>query len=553
MSMLQRILSSKVLRQPQPHKFTRNVARLQHQHQHLQSAHYVQLLLQLQHTDCLYKNRPDLVQQQHTTRCKNLDIGFRRLREIYLKNFCLGKQSINSFQQTFNDHSLQQKRFMVTFDTFRRENSHVASAIRRMVQAAPDITLQVERINLVGCNNILPYQLESCLNRSIIRIKVLTHVDTISEEALRHQLAYVEEQERLKYPPSSNKYPTAIIALNLHAVEKQKELHLLQDCIFGASQVVHNNQVWVCGSPNSGKSSLILPLTKDRTIAVKNKKAYHLPKISQRAGMTLGIKKHVMVSSPLSSAYASEVTLIDMPGLRPQIDDPRTPAALMFAARVTETFPNYQEICHNDHILQLQLEACNRHEILTKQYAYYIQEAQKLKSSLSKTTKSASSSQTQPPPQDEPLLTNIVNEKNPLQHIRPDYVDLFRLQNGATNDPKILRTAAQKVITPCTDKKIMTKFHQFDCGGCVFTPNHKYHSALINHAINMRFHYGSPIIFMNDAAVRLVDVHHGRVTEFDPTSSKSYLDDDDGNDDDLDVEILEDFESDPRRATGSRR
>ena len=181
MEMLQRILSSKVLRQPQPHKFTRNVARLQHQHQHLQSPHYFQL--QLQHTGCLYNNRPDLVRQQHNSRCNSLDIGFGRLREIYLKNYCLGKKPINSFQQTFNDHSLQQKRFMVTFDTFKRENSHVASAIRRMVEASPDITLQVERINLIGCNNILPYQLENCISKSIIRIKVLTHVDTISEEA----------------------------------------------------------------------------------------------------------------------------------------------------------------------------------------------------------------------------------------------------------------------------------------------------------------------------------------------------------------------------------
>ena len=467
------------------------------------------------------------------------------MQEIHFKCFDLGKKLINSFQQPHNDHLLLQKRFMVSFETFKRENSHVASAIRRMVEASPDTTLQVERINLIGCSNLLPYQLESCLSRSIVRIKVLTHVDTISEEALRHQLAYVEEQERLKYPPSSNKYPTAIIAVNLNAVDKQKELRLLQDCIFGASEVVHNNQIWVCGSPNSGKSSLILPLTKDRTMSVKNKKAYHLPKISQRAGMTLGIKKHVMVSNPLSSMYASEVTLHDMPGLRPNIDDPRTPAALMFAARVTETFPHYQEICQNDHIIQLQLEACNRHAILTKQYAYYIQEAQRQISSSSKTNRSTSSTS----PQEETLLTNILDEKNPLQHIKPDYVDLFKLKNGATNDPSILRAAAQKVIPMCTDKKILTKFHNFDCGGCVFTPNHKYHSALINHAVNMRFHYGSPIIYMNDSAVRLVDVHHGRVTEFDPTSSKSYLDDDDGNDDDLDVEVLEDFESTPRRAS----
>jgi 50S ribosome-binding GTPase len=543
MERLQRIISSKILRLPPPPTITLSWNVSQQQPHLLYSRNF-----------CSSYDRFVLVRQQYTLQRKSFSTSdsSSSLRKFHKILFYPGKRPINSLEQTHND---QQKRCMVTFETFRRENSHVASAIRRMVQAAPDITLQVERINLVGCNNVLPYQLENCIGRSIVRIKVLTHVDIISEEALRHQLAYVEEQERLKFPPSSNKYPTAIIAVNLTGVEKQKELRLLQDCIFGASEVVQNNQVWVCGSPNSGKSSLILPLTKDRTMTVKNKKAYHLPKVSQRAGMTLGIKKHVMTSSPLSSMFASEVTLHDTPGLRPFLDDPRTPAALMFAARVTETFPNYQEICDNDRILQLQLEACNRHEILTKQYAYYIQEARKQRSSSSTPTKSksASASQLQPPSQQqeqpEALRTNIIDEKNPLQHIRPAYVDLFKLKDGATNDPRVLRTAAHKVISSCTDKKIMTKFHQFDCGGCIFTPNHPYHSALINHAVNMRFHYGSPIIYMNDAAVRLVDVHHGRVTAFDPRSSKSYLHDDDGNDDDLDVEILEDFESNPRRAS----
>ena len=549
MERLQRILSSKILlNPPQPLKFLWNDSLQQH---HLLSPKCYQLQQELSNCNSVVR-----VSQQRALKCKTLPTGSSRLRKFRAVNrsYFPGKQPIISSEQKYNNHIVQQKRFMVTFDTFKRENTHVASAIRRMVQAAPDITLQVERINLVGCNHLLPIQLENCINRSIVRIKVLTHVDTISEEALRHQLAYVEEQERLRFPPSSNKYPTAIIAVHLTAVDKAKELRLLQDCIFGASEVVHNNQVWVCGSPNSGKSSLILPLTKDRTMAVKNKKAFHLPKISQRAGMTLGIKKHVMTSNPLSSNFISEVTLHDTPGLRPFIDDPRTPAALMFAARVTETFPNYQEICDNDRILQLQLEACNRHEILTKQYGYYIQEARKQRAASFDTAKSkpasASASQLQPPlTSQEELLTNIIDEKNPLKHIRPAYVDLFNLQDGATNDPRVLRTAAHKAISGATDKKIMGKFHNFDCGGCIFTPSHKYHSALMNHAVNMRFHYGSPIMYMNEAAVRLVDVHHGRATAFDPTSRKSFMDEDDGNDDDLDVEVLEDFENNPRRAS----
>ena len=417
--------------------------------------------------------------------------------------------------------SSPQKR-SVSEKTFIRENAHIASAIRRMMEAQPNITMQVERINLVGCTGLLPYQLENMISNSIVRIKVLTHVDTLSEEALRHQLAYVEEQEKMKFPASKNKYPTAIIAVNLTVVDKQKDLRLLQEAIFGASQLASNNQVWVCGSPNSGKSSLILPLTKQRTITVRNKKSYHLPKISQRAGMTLGIKKHVMESSD-AAMFHTECTLHDMPGIRPRMDDPRTPVALMFAARVSETFPNYHEVCHNDLILQLQLESCNRHELLTYQYGEYMKEVPHPIPSGGPSTGIAEPLRPMPLPYD---------ETNPLQHIRPDYVGLFNLKGGATNDPRVLRTAAQKVIPSCTDKKIMTKFHHFDCGGMVFTPTHKYHHILKNFACSMKFHYGSPIIYMNDAAVRLVDIHHGRAFDFEPNGTDRFSDDeeDDPND-----------------------
>jgi 50S ribosome-binding GTPase len=439
---------------------------------------------------------------------------------------------------------LQQQKRYVSEQTFIRENTHISSAVRRMLEAAPDITLQVERINVVGCTNLLPYQVENAISNSILRIKVLTHVDTISEAALRHQLAYVEEQERLKYPPSKNKYPTAVVAVNLAVVEKQKELRLLQDAIFGATQLANNNQVWVCGSPNSGKSSLILPLTKNRTMTVRNKRAYHLPKISQRAGMTLGIKKHVMESNSSSSMFHIEATLHDMPGLRPRLEDPRTPAALMFAARVSETFPNYQELCHNDHILQLQLEACNRHEILTKQYTQYMNDAAEAAKGPSIQLN------LNPPGKDMPphALPPVFDEKNPLQDIEPAYVHRFQLQHGATNDPRIVRKAAQKVIPSCEDKKIMKFFHNFEGGGMIFTPTHKYHHLLVNHSTAMKFHFGSPIIYMNEAAVRLVDIHHGRARDFEPNKSSRLSDnedddvdeDDDDDDNSKNDDVLED-------------
>jgi 50S ribosome-binding GTPase len=417
-------------------------------------------------------------------------------------------------------HLSHQKRYG-SIKSHTRENTQIAAAIRRMTEASPEVTLQVERINLVGCSGLLPYQLETMIEKSVVRMKVLTHVDTLSEAALRHQLAYVEEQEMMRYPASKNYIPTAIVAVNVTAVQKEKELRLLKDAIFGATQLANNNQVWVCGSPNSGKSSLILPLTKNRTMLVRNKKAYHLPKISESAGKTLGIKKHVMESDINSSMYHMEASLIDMPGIRPRIEDPRTPVALMFAARASETFPTSQDICPGDRILQVQLEACNRHELLTQQYEEYMKEVPGLIPNRPSRTEAQ-------PPQPASLP---FDEKNPLQHIRPKYVDVFKL-DGATNDPRLLRHAAQKLIPNCNDKKIMTKFHQFECGGMVFTQTHKYHHILKNFACSMKFHYGSPIIYMNDAAVRLVDIHHGRAVDFEPNSTDRYSDDeeDDPND-----------------------
>jgi 50S ribosome-binding GTPase len=409
-------------------------------------------------------------------------------------------------------HPTLQKRF-VSLKSHSRENTQIAAAIRRMTEASPDVTLQVERINLVGCTGLLPHQLDTMISNSIVRLKVLTHVDTLSEAALRHQLAYVEEQEKIKYPASKGCFPTAIIAVNVTAVQKEKELRLLKDAIFGATQLANNNQVWVCGSPNSGKSSLILPLTKTRTMTIRNKKAYHLPKISESAGRTLSVKKHVMESDVHSSMYHMEASLIDMPGIRPRIDDTRTPVALMFAARVSETFPTSQELCPSDRILQLQLEACNRHELLTHQYSEYMQKMP------GPTSKGPSKESLQPKATLLPF-----DERNPLQHIRPDYVDVFKLE-GATNDPHLLRRAAHNIITNCNDKKIMTKFHQFECGGMIFTQTHKYHHILKNFACAMKFHHSSPIIYMNEAAVKLVDIHHGRAVDFDPIGTDDTSDD----------------------------
>ena len=72
-------------------------------------------------------------------------------------------------------------------------------------------------------------------------------------------------------------------------------------------------QILVTGLPNVGKSSLIVALTRELTIERRKKGAYHLPRIEDAAGVTLGSKQHCFHEKP-------NMFVIDTPGLLPPED-----------------------------------------------------------------------------------------------------------------------------------------------------------------------------------------------------------------------------------------
>ena len=163
--------------------------------------------------------------------------------------------------------------------------------------AAP-VVVEVANAALVGAgvgpnSSVRSDQAGRWLRKASFRIKCLTNADKLSDAALAHQIEAAEKEH-----PG-----TAVFALNLAGAGKikSKELKQIKQAIVTAGAAMLEVQsvttvakVVVCGSPNAGKSSLILPLTKARTLTVRNKQAYHLPSVSAKAGQALGVKDHVL-------------------------------------------------------------------------------------------------------------------------------------------------------------------------------------------------------------------------------------------------------------------
>lgn len=191
------------------------------------------------------------------------------------------------------------------------EEQHISRAITWLAEKNPQMMVHVDKITTVG-SSFLPQMAFRVLHSAKIRIAVLTHGDLLSKRALQHQIAVAEDLYAKHC--KGQFFPTAIYVLNLTDVVKQKELKPLINAMFGAyflSGMTHKGLV-VSGIPNVGKSSLILPLTRGRTLAVKKKKHYHLPKVGPTAGVTLGVKSHVLVSPD----HGHEISLYDTPGIR---------------------------------------------------------------------------------------------------------------------------------------------------------------------------------------------------------------------------------------------
>jgi hypothetical protein len=319
----------------------------------------------------------------------------------------------------------------------------------------PSVTVVVEKVQLAGCN-FLPKVAEEVFSSSAIRIKCLTHADTITDAALQQQIRLTEEiDERRRYP---NQRPAAIFALNLKMATHGRHLSQLRDAFFGASKVTESSRILVCGLPNSGKSSLILPLTKARTMLVKKKKSYHLPNVSSTAGRTLGIKKHV-----LTDPDKKPLTLFDSPGLRSGLKhaDPRV-VAFLLATNVTEPFTGYKQIASHEMILSLLLKAANRHAAISRE--------------------------------------------------QPVYMELLGL-NSPIDDPAVfLRTYKATVQNSAVDDlAVIRKFQRSEFGGLIFTPYRDQQYA--NNSSIFTFNRTSAVLYMNEEAKRLVGIGNGTATD----------------------------------------
>jgi 50S ribosome-binding GTPase/Type II intron maturase len=376
-------------------------------------------------------------------------------------------------------HCQQQKRFMAR-STVKApvqrsrddEEYHSGRALRFLQQNQPNVIVQVENAQLSAVK-LLPRIADATIQSTPLRIKVLTHVDTISDEALRQQIHTVQQiDERVRLP---NQSPLAVFALNLQTVQIQaKELSEFRDALFGASRLVTKPQILVVGIPNSGKSSLILPLTRHRTLMERKKGAYHLPRVSSKAGMTLGVKKHLLPPA-FGSFIKHNITLIDMPGFRPQLQyaEPAL-VTLLLSAGVTEPFQGYKTITSHEAILELLLNAANRHATMSDPSS------------------------------------------------APEYVDLLKLSQP-TNDTEVFANAYMKwARTASRDELEDISGHNSNpatiywprvfqsgiFGGLIFTP----YPTLPNssHSSHIELNRDSPVVYMNEQAELLIRIGLGK-------------------------------------------
>jgi ribosome biogenesis GTPase A len=390
------------------------------------------------------------------------------------------QQNEHSVQSCSNRFCQQQRRHQSGINRVKApkqrsrddEEYHSGRALRFLQETQPNIVVHVEDVQLSAIK-LLPRVAEATIQSAPIRIKVLTHVDTVSDAALRQQIQTVQEvDDRIRFP---NQEPIAIFALNLQTVEiKARELSEIRDALFGASLLVTKPQILVCGIPNSGKSSFIYPLTRHRTVQEKKKGAYHLPRVSTKAGMTLGVKKHLLPPA-FGSFIKHNITLIDMPGFRPKLlyADPGL-VSLLLSAGVTEPFQGYKNIASHEEIVKILLKAVNRHAAMTD------------------------------------------------PNSAPDYVELLNLPDATDDAETFMKAYAKWAKTAPEDVTEYITGHSKNLeqiywprvfqngifGGLVFTPYPELpHPSHSSHIVIDR---DSPVVYMNAQAERLMNIGLGK-------------------------------------------
>ena len=404
------------------------------------------------------------------------NVAYNRKSNFLMNQNCSHQQRPTKLRQQ------QQYRFMGRYGGGTQAEEHfISTAFKKLDTKNPRLVVHCERVQLVGCN-LLPRQAQKILQDATIRFRVITHADTVSLDVLKHQIAFVEEQERRNYPNS--KYPTAVFAMNLStaASSREKQMKSFADAIFGASSLLPGKSpILVCGIPNSGKSSLVLALTRQRTLKVKNKKEYHLPKVSTQAGRTLGTKTHVL---EFNKDY---VSFMDSPGLRPRLEglDPGT-IRLLLASKSVEPFKGYIKYISDQVLIRLLLQAANNYTNINYAIGKVLHER---KMSTSK---------------------RVVEYASPTL---PDYATAFGLSDR-TEDPDVFIDAYYKTSTEQKSNDplyLVRKFQSGDFGSWLFTPYRQDVLSVGNIEAMRPFNQNhEPILYCNQAAYGYI----GKAPEF---------------------------------------
>ena len=193
------------------------------------------------------------------------------------------------------------------------EERHIAKAIQSIRDSPPRVVLEVMNASHVDiASRYLPAR-RMLKENAQIWVRLLTHADCLSREALAYQMQRAGRHD--ERDDRSTVLPVIAMDLKDAAKLKGKQVKKIMNIIVGAqTSILGTGPMMVCGLPNAGKSSLIHCLTKARTLEVKKKKSYHLPKINATAGWTLGIKNHAF------ELKGQTYSLTDTPGLRPRLD-----------------------------------------------------------------------------------------------------------------------------------------------------------------------------------------------------------------------------------------